>query len=46
MGINILDLSIGDPDFNIPEKAKQIGFESLIDNETKYNLVNGLIILR
>jgi len=45
-GVDVLDLSIGEPDFNIPEKAKQIGIESLLNNKTKYDLVNGLSILR
>ena len=45
-GKNIIDLSIGEPDFHIPEKAKQYGIDSLNDNLTKYNMVPGLKILR
>lgn len=45
-GIKILDLSIGEPDFIIPEKAKQYGIKSLNENKTKYNLVPGIQILR
>lgn len=45
-GKNIIDLSIGEPDFYIPEKAKQYGIDSLNDNLTKYNMVPGLKILR
>ncbi|MEG2247041.1 MAG: pyridoxal phosphate-dependent aminotransferase [Peptostreptococcaceae bacterium] len=45
-GINVIDLSIGEPDFNIPYSAKYQGIESLNKNLTKYNLVPGLKILR
>ena len=45
-GKNIIDLSIGEPDFDIPEKAKQYGIDSLNNNLTKYNMVPGLKILR
>lgn len=45
-GKNIIDLSIGEPDFYIPEKAKQYGIDSLNNNLTKYNMVPGLKILR
>lgn len=45
-GKDIINLSIGEPDFNVPEKAKLYGVESLNNNETKYNLVPGLKILR
>lgn len=46
LGNDVIDLSIGEPDFNIPEKAKAKGIESLNSNFTKYNLVPGLKILR
>ena len=45
-GIDICDLSIGDPDFKVPQKAINYGIESLSKNITKYNLVNGMEILR
>ena len=45
-GRNIIDLSIGEPDFDIPEKAKQYGIDSLNNNLTKYNMVPGLKVLR
>lgn len=45
-GIDICDLSIGDPDFEVPQKAINYGIESLNKNITKYNLVNGMEILR
>lgn len=45
-GINILDLSIGEPDFNVPYDAKYSGISSLNNNLTKYNMVPGLKVLR
>lgn len=45
-GIDVISLSIGEPDFNIPEKAKEYGKKSLDENKTKYDLVPGLIELR
>lgn len=46
LGKDIINLSIGEPDFNVPSKAKSVGIDSLNNNETKYNLVSGLKILR
>lgn len=45
-GKNIIDLSIGEPDFCIPEKAKKYGIDSLNNDFTKYNMVPGLKDLR
>ncbi|MGL5506368.1 MAG: pyridoxal phosphate-dependent aminotransferase [Paraclostridium sp.] len=45
-GKTIIDLSIGEPDFSVPEKAKQCGIDSLESNFTKYNMVPGLKELR
>ena len=45
-GIDVLNLSVGEPDFNVPEKAKEWGIKSLNDNITKYDLVPGLTIKR
>lgn len=45
-GIEVLNLSVGEPDFNVPEKAKQCGIESLNNDITKYDLVPGMTILR
>ena len=45
-GIDVIDLSIGEPDFNVPENAKLSGINSINENKTKYNLINGLSILR
>ncbi|MGL6108102.1 pyridoxal phosphate-dependent aminotransferase [Romboutsia sp.] len=45
-GIDVINLSIGEPDFNVPNKAKNFGIESLNKNLTKYDMVPGLKILR
>ncbi|MDK2868257.1 MAG: aspartate aminotransferase [Clostridiales bacterium] len=45
-GKTIVDLSIGEPDFFIPEKATERGIEAFHTNQTKYDLVPGLITLR
>lgn len=45
-GIDVISLSIGEPDFNIPRKAIECGISSLNKNCTKYDLVPGLTILR
>ena len=37
---------MGEPDFNVPKKAKDYGINSLNENCTKYDLVPGLTILR
>ena len=45
-GIDVINLSIGEPDFNVPKKAIECGIKSLNDNCTKYDLVPGITILR
>ena len=45
-GIDVISLSIGEPDFNVPEKAKNYGKKSLDDNKTKYDFVAGIPELR
>ena len=45
-GIDVICLSIGEPDFNVPKKAIEYGIKSLNENNTKYDLVSGLTILR
>lgn len=45
-GINIINLSIGEPDFNVPNSAKTYGINSLNEDCTKYDLVPGLTVLR
>ena len=46
LGKNIIDLSIGEPDLKVPQKAIEYGIESLHKNLTNYDLVPGLKILR
>ncbi|WP_434797804.1 pyridoxal phosphate-dependent aminotransferase [Terrisporobacter vanillatitrophus] len=45
-GKDVISLSIGEPDFNVPKKALECGVQSLNENCTKYDLVPGLTILR
>ncbi|MCC0634612.1 pyridoxal phosphate-dependent aminotransferase [Clostridioides sp. ZZV15-6388] len=45
-GIKIINLSIGEPDFNVPNVAKSYGIDSLNKDCTKYDLVPGLKMLR
>lgn len=45
-GVDIINLSIGEPDFNVPDKAKNFGIESINKNFTKYDMIPGLKILR
>jgi len=45
-GHNIINLSIGEPDFNVPHEAKNYGINSLNTNITKYDLVQGVKVLR
>ena len=45
-GIDVISLSIGEPDFNVPKKAIECGIKSLNENLTKYDLVPGITILR
>lgn len=45
-GIDVISLSIGEPDFNVPKKAIECGIKSLNENRTKYDLVPGITILR
>lgn len=42
----IVDLSIGEPDFFTPEKAKHEGVEAINRNASKYDVVPGLMPLR
>ena len=38
-GMDVISLSIGEPDFNVPKKAIEYGIKSLNENRTKYDLV-------
>lgn len=45
-GKAIIDLSIGEPDSFVPDKAKKYGINSLNENLTNYDVVPGLKVLR
>jgi len=45
-GIEITNLSVGEPDFNTPEKAKNAGIETINSNKTRYDAAPGLKELR
>lgn len=45
-GRNVINLSVGEPDFTVPEKAKAAIKKALENNLTKYDKVPGLIDLR
>ncbi len=45
-GEKIINLSVGEPDFNTPESAKQGAVWALENNKTKYDKVPGLVELR
>ena len=44
--IDIINLSVGEPDFTTPEKAKYTAVEAIIHDKTRYDKVTGLIELR
>ncbi len=45
-GIDVISLSIGEPDFFTPEKAKEAGKQAIDQNKTKYDAAPGLLELR
>lgn len=45
-GIEVTSLSIGEPDFFTPEKAKEAGIQAIKDNKTKYDAASGLFELK
>ena len=45
-GIDIINLSVGERDFNTPEKAKEGAVWAIENNKTRYDKVPGLIELR
>jgi aspartate aminotransferase len=46
LGKNIINLSIGEPDFDTPECIKQAGIDAINDNHTHYTPVAGMLELR
>ncbi|WP_105566446.1 aspartate transaminase [Microbacterium halophytorum] len=45
-GREIIDLTVGEPDFDTPENVKREGIRAIRDGETKYTSVNGTVRLR
>jgi len=45
-GVDIINLSVGEPDFNTPEHAKEGAARAMAENRTRYDKVPGLIELR
>lgn len=45
-GIDVIDFSVGEPDFMTPDNIKDAGKKAIDDNHTKYTAVNGILELR
>src|SRR5688500_12933342 len=45
-GKDVIDLSLGEPDFDTPNHVKEAAKKALDDGYTKYTPVNGLLELR
>lgn len=45
-GREIIDLTVGEPDFDTPDNVKAEGIRAIRDGETKYTAVNGTVRLR
>ncbi|MBP1659031.1 MAG: aspartate aminotransferase, partial [Candidatus Aminicenantes bacterium] len=45
-GIDVVDLSVGEPDFPTPENIKEAGIKAIRDNFTKYTESDGILALR
>ena len=45
-GIDVINMSVGEPDFNTPEHIKQAGKQAIDDNYSKYSPVPGYMDLR
>ena len=45
-GIDVLDFSVGEPDFPTPENIKEAGKKALDTNQTKYTINSGTVDLR
>jgi aspartate aminotransferase len=45
-GERIINLSVGEPDFDTPEPIKKAAFNAMMANKTKYDKVPGLVELR
>jgi aspartate/methionine/tyrosine aminotransferase len=45
-GIDVVDLSVGEPDFPTPENIKEAGIKAIRENFTKYTESDGILALR
>ena len=45
-GLDIISLSLGEPDFDTPEYIKNAGINAIVNNITKYPPVAGFMELR
>ncbi len=45
-GVRVLDLTVGEPDFDTPDNVKAAGIAAIERGETKYTAVNGTAALR
>lgn len=45
-GIDVINMSVGEPDFNTPEFIKEAGKKAIDDNYSKYSPVPGYLALR
>jgi aspartate/methionine/tyrosine aminotransferase len=45
-GLDVIDLSVGEPDFPTPESIKEAGIKAIRDNFTKYTESDGILALR
>ena len=45
-GIDVINMSVGEPDFMTPEPIKQAGIKAIVDNYSKYSPVPGYMALR
>ena len=40
-GVDIVNMSVGEPDFNTPDHIKEIGEEAIRENYTRYSPISG-----
>jgi aspartate aminotransferase len=45
-GVRVLDLTVGEPDFDTPDNVKRAGIAAIERGDTKYTAVNGTAALR
>lgn len=45
-GRDIIDLTVGEPDFDTPDSVKNVAIEAIRNGDTKYTPVNGTVALR